>query len=156
MKATMSLSKSWEKENSGNYIYTHMYIIQYATTQDGRTQTGALMAPSTNRPTTPISGRHLNLYETEHTRARTHTQAGPMKTATFKKGRRLCLDIFQSGSWDRRAFVNIRKLLDLSYDGNRLFTSNCFSSTSLVERLTVTYYSGHKLYADHKSEKNKI
>ncbi len=58
-----SLSKTWEKEIQ-EIIYTHMYIIQYATMQDGRTWVGAIMAPITEHPP---SGRHLYLCEIERT-----------------------------------------------------------------------------------------
>lgn len=52
-----------------------MYIIQYATMQDGRYP---VMAPSTERLL--LDGIYICV------KSNAHTQAGPTKTATFKTG----------------------------------------------------------------------
>ncbi len=43
-----------------------MYIIQYATMQDGRTWVGAIMAPSTEHP--PLDGIYICVKSNAHTK----------------------------------------------------------------------------------------
>lgn len=63
-----SLPKTWEKEIQ-EIIYTHMYIIQYATMQDSRPWVGAIMAPSTEHP--PLDGIYICVKSNAHTKAGT-------------------------------------------------------------------------------------
>ncbi len=51
-----------------------MYIIQYATMQDGRTWVGAIMAPSTEHP--PLDGIYICVKSNAHTKPGTTFKTG--------------------------------------------------------------------------------
>ncbi len=53
-----------------------MYIIQYATMQDGRTWVGAIMAPSTERPL--LDGIYICV------KSKAHTKAGTTENCYFQ------------------------------------------------------------------------